>query len=293
MAAIVVTGASSGIGRAVTDLAIKKQMTVYGSVRRKQDGQRLCDELGACFRPLLFDVRNEAAIAEAAAEVRLALGGGGLLGLVNNAGIGFPGPILHQPTDEIRETLETNLLGTFLVTRAFAPLLGAEAGFSGRPGRIVNISSIAGKVGQPFAAAYVASKHGLEGFSEVLRREMRLYGIEVVIVAPAAVVTPIWDKSEERADWYAGTDYSEAFGEGVRGFVRRARQHGMPAQHVAVVVWEALTAKRPRLRYAPAAHPLIEQGLPRIAPARLVDWTLEKALGLRPMRRSRRHTARR
>jgi NAD(P)-dependent dehydrogenase (short-subunit alcohol dehydrogenase family) len=131
---------------------------------------------------LLFDVRDEAALARAAGSVRAVLDGHTLLGLVNNAGIGPAGPLLHQPVDEVRAVLDTNLLGPLLVSRAFAPLLGAKSDAAsssrGRKGRIVNISSIAGKVGQPFAGAYAASKHALEGLSDVMRRELALYGIQ-------------------------------------------------------------------------------------------------------------------
>ena len=203
-------------------------------------------------------------------------------GLVNNAAIGPAGPVLHQPLDEFRAVLDTNLLGTLLASRAFAPLLGADQTLSGRKGRIVNITSIAGKIGAPFAGAYVASKFAVEGLSEVMRRELSLYGIDVVIVAPGAVDTLIWDQPEGALGRYAATDYGAAFDKGVRKFVRAGHRHGMQARDVAKTVMNALTARRPRLRYAPARHALLEQALPRLAPKRVTDCVMAHSLGLMP-----------
>jgi hypothetical protein len=123
--------------------------------------------------------------------------------------------------DEFRTVLDTNILGTLLASRAFAPLLGADQSLEGDKGRIINISSIAGKIGQPFAGAYVASKFALEGLSEVMRRELNLYGIGVVVVAPATVDTPIWDEPESAIGRYGETDYGEAFDKSVRAIVDR------------------------------------------------------------------------
>jgi NAD(P)-dependent dehydrogenase (short-subunit alcohol dehydrogenase family) len=214
-----------------------------------------------------------------------------LLGLVNNAGIGLAGPLLHQPIDEVRAVLNTNLLGPLLVTRAFAPLLGATPGSPSdnrsRKGRIVNISSIAGKVGQPFAGAYVASKHALEGLSDVMRREFALYGIRVVVVAPATVSTPIWGEPEAAIGHYAGTDYADAFDAGVRAIVENGRSHGLDPRRGAETIWQALTTRRPRLRYSPAQHPVLEQALPRLTPDRVTDFVVETSLGLKPKRKAK------
>ena len=184
---LVITGVSTGIGHAVAKSATAQGWQVFGSVRTEMDAERLTEEFGAAFTPLLFDVRDETALAAAAKAVHAALGSRTLHGLVNNAGIGFAGPVLHQPLDEFRAVIDTNVFGTLMASRAFAPLLGADQTLTGKKGRIVNITSIAGKIGQPFAGAYVASKFALEGLSEVMRRELNLYGIGVVMVAPATV----------------------------------------------------------------------------------------------------------
>jgi NAD(P)-dependent dehydrogenase (short-subunit alcohol dehydrogenase family) len=142
-------------------------------------------------------VTDASAIAEAASCVREALGGETLAGLVNNAGIAVSGPLIDLPVEDYRKQLEVNLVGPFLVTQAFAPLLGTDPELRGAPGRIVNISSVAGIRAMPFLGPYAASKFGLEGYSEALRRELMLFGIDVVVIGPGPVKTAIWDKAEE------------------------------------------------------------------------------------------------
>jgi NAD(P)-dependent dehydrogenase (short-subunit alcohol dehydrogenase family) len=277
---LVVTGVSSGIGHAIAVAAVKAGWHVFGSVRREQDGIELASQLGRCFTPLTFDVRDQLAIEKSVERVAQVLGTRMLAGLVNNAGVGLAGPLLHQPLDEFETVMDTNLLGTLRVTRAFAPLLGTDPEMRGAKGRIVNMSSIAGKVAQPFAGAYVASKHALEGLSDVLRRELALYDIQVIVVAPATVDTPIWRAPEAAIGHYGDTGYGGAFDNGVRAIVSTARNHGLTADKVAGVVMRALTARHPRVRYAPAQHVLLEQVLPRLAPKRLTDFAVRHALGL-------------
>jgi NAD(P)-dependent dehydrogenase (short-subunit alcohol dehydrogenase family) len=228
--------------------------------------------------PLVFDVRDEDAVRAAAQSVRNELEGHTLSGLINNAGIGTLGPALYQPIAEVRAQLEISLVGVFSITQSFGPLLGVDRSLMGLPGRIINISSLAGKVGQPFAAAYSAAKHGLEGFSEALRTELTPFRIKVVIVGPALVDTPIWDKLP-LASRYSQTEYSASFAKAVKG-VADAGHGGLPPARVAAVVLKALVAAHPRLRYSPARHPLFEQLAMRAAPRRLRKWGFERALHL-------------
>lgn len=196
MRSVVVTGASTGIGRAAAQALLARGFRVFGSVRKPSDGERLSAELGANFLPLLFDVTDEDAVRAAAAAVGAALGEKTLHGLVNNAGIAVPGPLLELSAAELRHQLDVNVVGQMIVTRAFAPLLGADPARVGRRGRIVMMSSVAGRVGVPFNGPYTASKFALEGLSESLRREFMLFGIDVIVISPGVVVTPIWDKAE-------------------------------------------------------------------------------------------------
>jgi len=206
---VVITGVSSGIGWGTAKVLIGHGIRVFGSVRKQSDADRLSREFGPLFSPLILDVTDESAIRSAAAQVEERMGGMKLWGLVNNAGIAVPGPLLHLPLALFRQQLEVNLVGHLATIQAFAPSLGTDARFSGAPGRIVNISSVGGKIGPPFLGAYVAAKHALEGLSETLRRELILYGIDVIIVGPGSVATPIWDKAET-ADLPQAGDYAEA-----------------------------------------------------------------------------------
>ena len=196
MKQIVITGASTGIGHASVKFLLSRGFRVFGSVRSRGDADRLQREFGELFIPLLFDVTDEAAVQAEAEKVGQHLKTNTLDGLVNNAGIEVAGPLPHLSTDQFRHQLEVNLLGPFIVTKAFLPLLGTDPARKGNPGRIVNISSSSGKIAGPFTGAYAASKFGLEGFSESLRRELILFGIDVIIIGPGAVVTPIWQKSD-------------------------------------------------------------------------------------------------
>ena len=199
MKSIVITGVSTGIGWGAAKVAIQKGFRVFGSVRKAADAQRLSAEFGPNFTPLIFDVTDEAAVAAAARQVREALGGETLFGLVNNAGVAVAGPLLHLPIAEFRQQIEINLTGAVIVTQAFAPLLGADKDLKGPPGRIVNISSVGGRNATPFMAPYNASKFALEGLSESLRRELMLFGIEVIVVAPGATtITSMPNSSSSR-----------------------------------------------------------------------------------------------
>jgi len=274
MKTIVVTGTSSGIGFAVAKHALAEGAQVFGTVRTQADADRLSGELGPGYTALICDVRDDAAIARAAVAVRTALAGQRLGGLVNNAAAAIPGPLLLQPVEELRTQIETDLLGPMIVTKAFGPLLGADPALSGPPGRIVNMSSIGGKLRQPFISAYIASKHGIEGWTGTLRRGLKIYGIHVTAVGPGVVDTPIWDKVNSYFGRYDGTPYEDAFNTGVRIMVEAGKKHGMTADAVAETVWTALTAPHPKLRYAPASHPVLEQGVLMAMPQRVIDWGL-------------------
>jgi NAD(P)-dependent dehydrogenase (short-subunit alcohol dehydrogenase family) len=153
----------------------------------------------------VFDVTDEQGIHAAAEEVQGCLGNAKLGAVVNNAGVAIGGPLILQPASDFIKQLETNLLGPFLVTKAFAPLLGTDRSRTGAPGRIVNISSVGGKIALPFLGAYAASKHGIEGMSESLRRELMLFGIDVIVVAPGSVATPIWTRRKPRIWGHIGS----------------------------------------------------------------------------------------
>jgi NAD(P)-dependent dehydrogenase (short-subunit alcohol dehydrogenase family) len=281
MQSVVITGASTGIGWATAKLLLTRGFRVFGSVRKQADADRLKSEFGANFTPLLFDVTDEAAVLAAAREVRAALGGETLAGLVNNAGIAVTGPVLELSADQFRRQMEINVIGPVIATQAFAPLLGSDRSLKGKPGRIVMISSVAGKTGNPLTAAYSASKHAIEGLSESLRRELMLFGIDVIIIAPGAVKTPIWSKGDEvGVSARNNSPYAPAL-EAVRKFAKYLSEIGLPPEKIAEGIAEALTSAHPKVRYSITPDPM-RHLITGILPRRMVDKIIAKRLGLLP-----------
>ena len=277
---VVITGASTGIGWATAKMMLGHGFRVFGTVRKQSDADRLRAEFGQEFVPLLADVTDEAAVRAAAAQVGELLGQGRLAGLVNNAGIVVGEPLLHLHPAELRRQMEVNLLGPFLVTQAFAPLLGSDPRRTGAAGRIVQISSVSGVMGVPFVGPYVASKHALEGMSECLRRELMLYGIDVIVVGPGAVLTPIWEKaaSEDYAQFDA-TDYGPIIRRFL-GFFAEEGKKGLPPEEIARTIYRALTASKPRVRYAVVPQRFKNWTVPMLLPKRVVDRLIGKQIGL-------------
>jgi NAD(P)-dependent dehydrogenase (short-subunit alcohol dehydrogenase family) len=281
MQSVVITGASTGIGWATAKLLIDRGFRVFGSVRKPADAERLRREFGANFTPLLFDVTDEAAVLSAAREVRAALGGETLFGLVNNAGVAVAGPVLELAADEFRRQMDVNVIGPIIATQAFGPLLGSDPSLKGPRGRIVMISSVAGKNGNPLMSAYSASKHAIEGLSESLRRELMLFGIDVIIVAPGAVKTPIWSKAEEvDISAYKNSPFFPAL-EKIRKFMLHLSEIGLPPEKIAERIADALTSSRPKVRYMITPEPM-RYLMTAILPKRMVDRIIAKRLGLLP-----------
>ena len=281
MQSVVITGASTGIGWATAKLLLERGFRVFGSVRKPADADRLRAEFGANFTPLLFDVTNEAAVLAAAREVRAALGGETLFGLVNNAGVAVAGPVLELAADEFRRQMDVNVIGPIISTQAFGPLLGSDPSLRGPRGRIVMISSVAGKNGNPLTAAYAASKHAIEGLSESLRREMMLFGIDVIVIAPGAVKTPIWSKAEEvDISAYKNSPFFPAL-ERIRKFMLQLGETGLPAERIAEAIADALTSAHPKVRYQITPDPM-RHLMMAVLPKRMVDRIIAKRLGLMP-----------
>jgi NAD(P)-dependent dehydrogenase (short-subunit alcohol dehydrogenase family) len=281
MPSVVVTGVSSGIGWGTAKVLLQHGFQVFGSVRKREDADRLSDEWGEAFTPLLFDITDEQAVKLAAAVVRDRLQGQTLFGLVNNAGVAVPAPLIYQPISDFRQQLEVNLIGPLIVTQAFVDLLGADHQRSGRPGRIINVSSIGGKIAGPFLGAYHVSKFGMEGFSDSLRRELMIHGIDVIVVGPGSVATAIWDKAEQvDLSPFQHTEYASAM-EPFRQYMIEGGRKGYSPEHLGEVIWQALTTSHPRVRYAVVPHPLRNWIIPRLLPRRRVDALIANNLGLK------------
>jgi NAD(P)-dependent dehydrogenase (short-subunit alcohol dehydrogenase family) len=277
--AVVVTGASTGIGRAAVAKAVREGAHVFASVRKQADAESLTGEFGDAVTPLLFDVADEAAVRAGAAQVAEALGGRRLFGLVNNAGIAVPGPLLHLDTDELRRQFEINLFGVHNVTRAFADVLGADSARTGKSGRIVMISSVGGQNGAPFVGPYASSKFALEGYSQSLRRELMLYGIDVIVIGPGAIATPIWDKAEQTdLNRFSNTPYAPML-ERVVDYMLKQGREGLPPSDVGDLIWHCLSDAKPKVRYPILRRPFMDRTLPRLMNPRAVDRVIAKRLG--------------
>jgi len=281
MKSVVVTGSSTGIGWGAAKVLIQHGFRVFGSVRKEADGERLQKEFGANFVPLKFDVTDAAAVNAAAEQVSAALGGETLAGLVNNAGIAVAGPLLYLKIDELRHQLEVNVTGQVIVTQAFAPLLGADRSRKGQPGRIVMISSVGGRNANPFMGPYSASKFAIEGLSESLRRELMLFGIDVIVVAPGAVATPIWAKAEEvDVSQYANTPYMSQL-QKIRSYMLDRGPKGLRPEALGEAIYTALTTSNPKVRYV-VTPDRFQEVMSAILPKRTMDNLIAGRLGLKP-----------
>ncbi|HZZ34885.1 MAG TPA: SDR family NAD(P)-dependent oxidoreductase [Caulobacteraceae bacterium] len=281
MKSVVVTGVSSGIGWGAAKVLTKAGYRVFGSVRKAADAERLSAEFGPSFVPLIFDVTDEAAVAAAAARVREAIGGETLFGLVNNAGVAVPGPLLDLPIDEFRQQIEVNLTGLVIATQAFGPLLIPSDERKGAPGRIVNISSVGGRTGTPFLGAYNASKFAVEGLSESLRREMMMFGVEVIVIAPGAVATQMMAKGVETdLSGYANSPFGPALYR-LRDMFAALGAGGFPPEVLGEAILKALTTPSPRVRYTVTPTPM-RNLMAEVLPKRFLDRAMARQLGLLP-----------
>jgi len=246
---VLITGASTGIGFTCAQHLIQQGFFVFGSVRKQADVDRLERDLGVNFKALQFDVVDGEAIKKSVLEVEKIVGENGLTALINNAGIAVSGPIQHVPVDQLEYQLNVNVLGVVRVTQAFLPLLGGSLESDIPPGRILQMSSVSGKIAAPFLGPYSASKFALEAISDSLRRELTLYGIKVIVIQPGPIKTPIWGKALiQDGKQYANTDYSDILIKRDRS-IQKTEENAIPPEQVAKVVYKSIVAKNPKTRY--------------------------------------------
>jgi NAD(P)-dependent dehydrogenase (short-subunit alcohol dehydrogenase family) len=247
--AVLITGASTGIGRACALELDRRGFRVFAGVRTAAAAEQLRAEASAGLTPVTIDVTDAGTIATAAKTVAAELGDAGLAGLVNNAGIVVPGPLEVLPIDALRRQFEVNVIGQFAVTQAFLPLLRKARG------RIVNMSSISGGLSAPYLGPYSASKSALEALGDALRLELRNFGIQVSAVEPAAISTPIWEKSLASGEQLAADIDPAAMSlydadlAAIRKLVDRSIRTASPVSRVVKAVVHALTARRPKAHY--------------------------------------------
>lgn len=278
---VLVTGASTGIGEACALHLASRGWRVFAGVRRQDDRDTLLAKGGTNINPLLIDVTDERMIADAALQVTHSLGNAGLDGLINNAGIAISGPMEFLSPADLRRQFEVNTIGVTAVTQAFLPLLRKARG------RIVNISSASAYMAIPLLGPYAASKAAMEKLSDALRIELLPWGIEVVLIQPGVVATPIWDKSLAWNDSLRGrlpTEAEQLYGpdiDAMRRYSGACSPKGMPSEKVADAVWRALTARRPKTRYRLGPDPWLGFLASRHVPTRWMDRIVRRIIGMR------------
>ena len=272
--AVVVTGASTGIGAACALDCARRGMTVFAGVRDHRAGEALAGKSGPSLIPITLDVTDEMSIARSVEVVQRVVGEAGLGGLVNNAGIAIGSPLEVIPLSQLRKQFEVNVIGLIAVTQAFLPLLRR-----GR-GRIVNMGSIAGRGTIPLLGPYSASKHALEALTDALRMELQPWGIQVSIIEPGAIATPIWEKSDKVAGDLEASASEEAkalYGEAViriREAVAQSAKRAISPDAVVRAVHHALTASCPHTRYLVGADAKVRAWMVKWLPDRIQDRLL-------------------
>ncbi|MEH2435294.1 MAG: SDR family NAD(P)-dependent oxidoreductase [Nostoc sp.] len=278
--AVVVTGASTGIGQACALRLDQLGFSVFAGVRQDSDAQTLKQKGSQRLIPIFLDVTDAESIAAAVDRVTNAVGGAGILGLVNNAGIAVPGPLELLAIAEFQHQMQVNVTGQLAVTQAFLGLLRQSRG------RIVNMGSISGRSPTPFLGAYNASKFALVALNDVMRMELRPWGISVSIIEPGSIATPIWEKSLSQSE-IAQHDLSQTaqnlYGQAmniVREKMQIIASRGISADLVAQAVVHALTAKKPKTRYLIGQDAKIGAVLKHILPDKLHDCVILYSMGL-------------
>lgn len=280
MRAALVTGSSTGIGRATALALDQRGWQVFAGVRREEDAESLRAASGSGrLLPVMLDVTSPEQIAAVAEQVAAA-SENGLHGLVNNAGIAVPGPLETLPLDQFRRQLEVGLVSYLAVTQAFLPQI------RGAGGRVVFLSSIGGRACFPLNGAYHAAKYGTEAIGDAFRQELAQWGIRVAIVEPGSIDTPIWERGEANAEEIlaASPETERLYGPAIERFreiVRQTAARGIPPARVAKVIVHALESRRPRSRYLVGIDAKVQARLVPLIPTPLLDRLVGKQLGLR------------
>jgi len=278
---ILITGASTGIGYGLAKVFLHNGYKVFGSLRKQADAVRLAKDFGSDFKPLLFDITDHEAIDAAAGVLEGEIGSEGLGGLINNAGIAVAGPFIDLDVEAFRHQFDVNVFGLIKVTQAFLPLLGTRKNHRTMPGKIIQMSSVSGRMGMPFVSPYAGSKHALEGITECIRKELLLFGIDVVLIEPGPVKTPIWGKSMDPLEGkFKDSVYHQLMKNARRRFMAPAVERALPVDKAAQIIFNEFEKKRPHARKVIIAQKFRNWTLPKLLPTRLLDKILGKALGL-------------
>jgi len=275
---VLITGTSTGIGRATALRLDGSGWRVFAGVRKEADGEALRQEASPNLVPVVIDVTDPDQIA-AAAELVERESDGGLDGLVNNAGVAVPGPLETIPLDDLRHQLEVNLVAYVAVTQAMLPQVRLAKG------RIAFLASIGGRIAFPFGGPYHASKFATEAIGDVFRQELRPWGIEVAIIEPGSIDTPIWGRGQEKAEEIEAKSpqtnllYGAALDK-FRKVIEDTAERGIPPEKVAKAIAHALESKRPKTRYLVGLDAQVQARIQPFIPTRLFDRIVARQLNL-------------
>jgi len=275
---ILITGASTGIGYSLCKIYLEKGCRVLGSVRNEEDTKRLSADFNEHFHPLVFDVTDHEALRASVETVKGIINDEGLACLINNAGIAVGGPFMHLTVEDFQRQFDVNLFGVIAVTKAFLPLLGAVKNYKNKPGKILNMSSISGQIAFPFISPYCASKFALEALGDSLRRELLIYGIDVISIEPGPIKTPIWNKSAKISDEISASDFGPALAE-FQQMMGKSVKSGMESDDLARDVYKVYVKRKPKTRYAFLNKKFSSFTIPRyFISARKLDGFIKKML---------------
>jgi NAD(P)-dependent dehydrogenase (short-subunit alcohol dehydrogenase family) len=270
---VIVTGASSGIGEAAARRLAGEGATVVMAARRAdrlEALKRKIESAGGRALAVASDVTSPQDRERLVQETMRAFGR--IDGLVNNAGYGQRGPIELVPVEAIRQNFETNLFSLIALTQLVIPIMRAQ-----QSGRIINISSVAGRIARPLSSVYDATKHALEAISDGMRGELAPFGITVVVIEPGFIITEFLGVANQNARPVienAGP-YTESF-ERLAGVIQRLRKMAGRPEDIAEVIFKALAARNPRTRYAAPGHARLVLALKRLLPSRVFDYVLSR-----------------
>jgi NAD(P)-dependent dehydrogenase (short-subunit alcohol dehydrogenase family) len=278
--AVLVTGTSTGIGRATALRLDELGFRVFAGVRREEDGENLKRMSSSRLTPINIDVTDQESIETARQRVEEELVGHGLAGLINNAGLGIGGPMEFVPTDQIRKMFDVNYFGAIDVTKAFLPAIRKARG------RIVNVSSIATLHTVPLHGPYSSSKLALNGFSEALRLEVYRQGIEVSVIICGCVKTPIWEKTRSEYELLED-DYPPAYHKlygstyrKVKEFFAKIARDGVTPESAAAIISRAITESRPKNTYYVGRDAYMNLVMSRLFHGKRADWMMLRAIGI-------------
>ena len=275
---ILITGVSSGIGRVTCENLLEKGFIVFGSARKISSIKDLARKYGSNFIPLIFDITDKKAVMIAVKKVKNRLKNKNLDCLINNAGIVVGGPSILLQTEEFRKQFEVNFFGIITLTNALIKILGGDLK-NPHKGKIINISSVSGKRALPFLAPYAASKFALEGYSDSLRRELMMYGIDVILIQPGPVKTPIWNKIlSKKNNYFKISDYKNKL-QIFRKISIDNKKSGIDSKVISNCIYKIIQSKKPKTRYLITRN-YINYFLSRIIPDRILDRIIGKKLDL-------------